>query len=146
MWQSMAGRSTLCAAKEVSTGDGELPLANDITGAEVWHQLSHRLFLGPRLQPNNVFCLCINVYTFPALPSCTICVQSSLIFESWEKWQLFLSLQCLMLPSLTVHCHSFCSLPTTCLPAHFPMPSQSFCRLTVFLSAHHRSCSGAFES
>lgn len=53
--------------KEVSTGDGELPLANDITGAEVWHQLSHRLLLGPRLQPNNAFCLCLQMST-PSLP------------------------------------------------------------------------------
>lgn len=144
--QSMAGGSTFCAAKEASTGDGELPLANYITGAEVWHQLSHRLFLGPRLQPNNAFCLCTNAYTFPTLPSC---VQSSLILESWEKWQLFLSLQCLILPSLTVHCHSFCSLHTTSLPAHFPVPSWSFCRLTVF-SLHTTGpvlgCSRAEES
>lgn len=124
----------------------ELPLANDITGAEVWHQLSRRLFLGPRLQPNNAFCQCTNVYTLPALLFYMISVQSSLILESWKKWQLFLSQQCLMLPSPTVHCHSFCILHTPCLSAHFPMPSQGFCRLTLFLSAHHRSCSGVFES
>lgn len=126
LWQSVAGGSTLCAAKEVSTGDGELPFANYIPGAEVWHQLSHRLFLGPRLQPNNAFCLCTNVYTFPALFSCMICVQSSLILESWENWQLFLSLQCLMLPSPTVHCRSSAAFTSCADNSPFPHAKPEF--------------------
>lgn len=76
-----------------------------------------------------------------------VCVQSSLILESWEKWQLFLSLQCLMLPSLTVHCHSFCIPHISCYQPIWPWQARvSAGWQRLFLSAHHRCCSGAFES
>lgn len=83
-------RPLLCTAWELSAGDGELPLT---AGGEVQHQPPPRLFLGPKLQPSNVFCLCTDVCPFSALLSCSIWVQSPLMLESREMWQLFMSVE-----------------------------------------------------
>lgn len=81
--------------REVSAGDGELSLAADLTGGEVLHQSPPRLFLGPKLQQDNVTCLYTNVCTFSPLLSCTIWAQSPLMWESREMWRLFMLVWCL---------------------------------------------------
>ena len=77
--------------REVSAGDGVVPLAADLTGGEVQHQPPPRLFLGPKLQPSNVSYLRTNVCTFSDLLSCTTWVQSPLMLDRREMWQLFMS-------------------------------------------------------